>query len=142
MHSNGINNLAIPVSPNSAKLSYEFLFPPLITSHVTYANICWPLTLSPPPLLDSILSKSLFHLIHCDVRGPSRVPPIFGFFYYIVFVDDFSRASKVYLFKDFIDVFPLFISFFQRSLLNISKTLKVLCTCNTLDFVKTALQDL
>ena len=72
------------------------------------------------PHLDSIPSKSLFDLIHCDVWGHSRVPSILGFSYYIVFVDDFSHASW-----EMAQMFcPLFINFYKRSSLNILKFLK------------------
>ena len=59
------------------------------------------------PYLECIPSKSPFDVVHCDVLGPSRVPSILGFCYYIVFVDDFSRASWVYLLKDRTDVFTI-----------------------------------
>ena len=58
------------------------------------------------PHLDSIPGKSSFDLVHSDVWGPSRVPSILGLCYYIVFVDDFSRASWFYHLKDRKDVLP------------------------------------
>ena len=52
------------------------------------------------PASDSIPSSRAFDLIHCDIWGPSRVPSPSGHLYCIVFVDDYTRVSWVYLIKD------------------------------------------
>ena len=52
------------------------------------------------PVCDSIPSSRAFDLIHCDVWGPSKVPSPSGHLYYIVFVDDYTRVSWIYLIKD------------------------------------------
>jgi len=36
-------------------------------------------------------SSFVFELVHSDVWGPSRVPSVKGFKYFLIFVDDFSR---------------------------------------------------
>ena len=64
--------------------------------------------------LDSIPSKHPFDLVHCDVWGPSRTSSISNFRYYIVFIDDFSRASWVYLLRDRTDVLPSVRQFLQE----------------------------
>ena len=92
--------------------------------------------------LDSIPSKSLFDLVHCNVWGPSRVASILVLRYYIVFVYDFSRASWVYLFKYRTDVLPSIHQFLQEISNQYSNTPKILGTDNALEFVQTALQDL
>ena len=86
------------------------------------------------PHLDSIPSKSLFDLFHSDVWGPSWVPFILGFCYYIVFVDDFFRASWVYLLKDRTDVMSSINQFLQEMSTQYSKTLKILCTDSVVEF--------
>ena len=56
---------------------------------------------------DSIPSSRALDLIHCDIWGPSRVHSPLGHLYYIVFVDDYTRVSWVYLIKDcrkFLDI--------------------------------------
>ena len=93
------------------------------------------------PHLDFIPSKSLFDLIYCDVWGPSWVPSILDFFCYIVFVDDFSRASWVYLFKDYTNVLPPIHRFLQEISTEYSKTPKILHS-DALKFVKPAIHDL
>ena len=39
--------------------------------------------------------------------GPSRIPSVSGHRYYIVFVDDYSRTSWVYLLKDRLHVMSI-----------------------------------
>ena len=44
-------------------------------------------------------SNSPFELVHSDIWGPSCMPSIKGFRYFLLFVDDFSRM-KLYLLKE------------------------------------------
>ena len=64
------------------------------------------------PCLDSIMSKSLFDLVHWDVWGPSPMSFILGFHYFIGFINDFSSTSCVYLVKDRTYVLPFVHKFF------------------------------
>jgi len=45
-------------------------------------------------------SSSAFELVYFDVWGPSHVPSIKGFRYFLLFVDDFSRMTWLYLLKE------------------------------------------
>ena len=94
------------------------------------------------PRLDSIPSKHPFDLVHCDVWGPSRTSSITKFRYYIVFVDDYSRVSWVYLLPDLTEVLPTLRRFLQEISTQYSATPKILRTDNALEFVQTALQEL
>ena len=38
-------------------------------------------------------SNSAFELIYSDVMGPSCIPSIKGFRYFLLFIDDFSRIT-------------------------------------------------
>ena len=91
--------------------------------------------------LDSIPSTHPFDLVHCDVWGPSRISSISNFRYYIVFIEDFSRASWVYLLRDRTDVLPSVRQFLQEISTQYSLTPKILRTDNAMEFVQTALQD-
>lgn len=42
-------------------------------------------------------ASTTFSLIHCDVWGPYRVPALCGAYYFLIIVDDFSRAVWTYL---------------------------------------------
>ena len=87
------------------------------------------------PARDSIPSSHAFDLIHCDVWGPSRVPSPSGHLYYIVFVDDYTRVSWVYLIKDCRQVLDIVRQFTQHS-----TTPKVIRTDSALELVQSALQ--
>ncbi|XP_078445756.1 uncharacterized protein LOC144714839 [Wolffia australiana] len=91
---------------------------------------------------DSIPCTKPFDLVHCDVWGPSRVSSPSHFRYYIVFVDDFSRLSWVYLLHDRTDVLSSVRQFLQEISTQYSSTPKILRTDNALEFVQSALQDL
>ena len=45
-------------------------------------------------------SSSAFELVHYDVWGPSRVPSSKGFRYFLIFIDDFSHMTWLYLLKE------------------------------------------
>jgi len=49
-------------------------------------------------------SSSAFELVHSDVWGPSRVPFIKSFRYFLVFVDDFSHMTWLYLLQERLEV--------------------------------------
>ena len=55
---------------------------------------------------DLPFNKSVFHalssfdFIHYDVWGPSPIPTQGGSRYFVIFVDDFSRYTWIYLFKN------------------------------------------
>ncbi len=52
-----------------------------------------------------------FSLIHTDSWGPSRTKSKLGFQYFIIFVDDFSRMTWLYLMKDRSELFSIFCAF-------------------------------
>jgi hypothetical protein len=56
-------------------------------------------------------SNEIFELIHSDVWGPSPIDSYNGFKYYVIFVDDFSRATWLYLMKNKSEVFFSFSKF-------------------------------
>ena len=92
------------------------------------------------PARDSIPSSRAFDLIHCDVWGPSRVPSPSRHLYYIVFVDDYTRVSWVYLIKDRRQVLDIVRQFTQEIITQHSITPKIIRTDNALELVQSALQ--
>ena len=53
-------------------------------------------------------SQTQFELIHCNFWGPSCVS------LFIVFIDDYSRMSWVYLLKDRLNAFDVVRNFFAE----------------------------
>ncbi|KAL4580545.1 hypothetical protein LXL04_016743 [Taraxacum kok-saghyz] len=56
-------------------------------------------------------AKHLGDLIHLDVWGPYRVTSIEGFKYFLTVVDDFTRATWIYLLKSKEEVYDNFVNF-------------------------------
>lgn len=55
-----------------------------------------------------------FDLVHCDIWGPMAISTPDGFRYFLSIVDDFSRATWIYLMKSKFEVGPLLQSFFSH----------------------------
>ena len=56
-------------------------------------------------------TKGTLELIHLDVCGPMSSTSLSGFEYYITFIDDFSRNTWIYFFKEKSEVFEKFKEF-------------------------------
>ena len=69
------------------------------------------------------------------ISGPAKVPSMFGHRYYIVFIDDFSRTSWVYLLKDRGHIYKVLKTFLSEIKNQFDVTPKFLCTGNALEFV-------
>ena len=57
---------------------------------------------------------SPFALVHSDIWGPSRVKSTLGYYYFVTFIDDYSRCTWLFLMKNRSDVFPIFQEFYWR----------------------------
>lgn len=92
----------------------------LTTSILPKPNTCSSCQLSKSKRLsfDLNLQRSLhvLDLVHCDLWGPSPVPSMDGFRYYVIFVDDYSRFTWFYPLKvksDFYHVLESFVALVQ-----------------------------
>ncbi|PKU70451.1 Retrovirus-related Pol polyprotein from transposon TNT 1-94 [Dendrobium catenatum] len=87
--------------PNSQIVSSLSNFIPDLRNFLKSADICISCKLSKChklPFTSSIsISTKPFQLIHADVWGPSPCQSINGFSYYVIFIDDFTRYSWLYL---------------------------------------------
>ena len=54
---------------------------------------------------------SLFFVIHFDIWDPSYVSSTLGFQYFVTFIDNYSRCTRLYLMKDHFELFSIFKSF-------------------------------
>ena len=88
---------------------------------------------------DEIPSCATFDLLHCDVWGHSCTPSVSIYRYYIVFVDEYTRVSWVYLLCDRFEVVTTVTHFFTEVVTQYSTTPKILYTNNALEFVQTPL---
>lgn len=60
---------------------------------------------------NDIKSKGILDLVHLDVGGPMSAVSLNGCYYYVIFIDDFSRRTWVYLMKTKDEVFSRFLEF-------------------------------
>jgi transposase InsO family protein len=74
-------------------------------------------------------SKEIQDLIHSDVCGPMLVKSLRGSLYYVIFIDDYSRKTWLYLLKTKDEVFSKFQEF-KAEIENTNKKIKTLRTDN------------
>lgn len=71
--------------------------------------------------------SSPFNLIHSDIWGPSRVSNMNGCKWFVIFVDDHTRLTWVYLMRhksDFCNIFKQFVALVQNQFGTTIKTLR------------------
>ncbi|KAL0370945.1 UNVERIFIED_CONTAM: Retrovirus-related Pol polyprotein from transposon RE2 [Sesamum angustifolium] len=88
-----------------------------------------------PPRVDK-RSSSPFTLVHYDIWGPCHFESISGFRYFITFVDDYSRMTRVYLLKHRSQVSTIITSFYNEINTQFSVNIQILRTDNALEFVQ------
>ena len=76
-----------------------------------------------------------FSLIHSDVWGPSPTTTSSGFRWFIVFVDDCTRMTWLYLMKSKDEVFSIFQSFHAMIRTQFAACVKVIRSDNGKEFV-------
>jgi hypothetical protein len=65
-----------------------------------------------------------FDLVHSDVWGPSRISTVSGIRYYVIFVDDYSRFTWIYLLKKRSELFEIYQEFATMVRTQFSKVIK------------------
>ena len=68
---------------------------------------------------------SSFDLIHSDVWGPSPISTSGGSRYFFIFVNDFSRYTWIYLFKNHSELYQIYCDFTKMIETQFSKPIKV-----------------
>jgi Integrase core domain len=79
--------------------------------------------------------KNLFKLVHSDVWGPAPIIYYNGFKYFILFIDDFSRATWLYLLKSKDEVFNCLEEFLNSIETQYNGKLKIFRSDNGTEFV-------
>ena len=80
-------------------------------------------------------SSTIFELVHSDVWGPAPVDSYNGFKYFVIFIDDFSRLTYIYLLKQKGEIFSHFQDFSNLVENQYNTTIKVLRTDDGTKFV-------
>ena len=82
-------------------------------------------------------SSSILELVHSDVWGPSPLTSLLCFNYYIIFVDDYSRFTWLFLLKHKTEVLSVFKHFKSMVETQFNSKLKVLRTDNGSEYINT-----
>ena len=83
-----------------------------------------------------------FDLVHCDVCGPAPHTSPTGGKYYMVFVDDYTRASWTYILKSRKEVLSRIQHFLLEIITQYETVVKILRTDNALEFTQKAIEEL
>ena len=68
-------------------------------------------------------SHASFDLIHFDIWGPSPIATVGGFKYFVIFVDDFSRYTWVYLMHNRSELAQIYYTFVRMISTHFSKAI-------------------
>ena len=77
---------------------------------------------------------SSFDLIHSDVWAPSPISTLNGSRYFVIFMDDFSRYTWIYLFKNRFELYQIYRDFTKMIETQFSKPIKVFKSDNAQEF--------
>ena len=94
----------------------------------------YPLTKSP------IVSNSVLDIVHSDVWGPAPLSFVLGFSYYVIFVDDYTRFTWLFLLKHKNKVLSIFKHFKALVENQFSTYLNVLRTENGTEYTNSTFQ--
>jgi GAG-pre-integrase domain/Integrase core domain len=88
-----------------------------------------------PFTLSTSKTLNFFELVHSDVWGPPPITSHNNFCYYVIFIDDFSRTTWVYLLTSKDEVFQRFLefTFFLENQYN--TTIKIFRSDNDIEYV-------
>lgn len=78
-----------------------------------------------------------FDIIHSDVWGPSRVGSLSGKYYYVVFIDDWSRYSWIYFLRQKSEVLQVFKYLQAMVQTQFNKKIKILRTDSGGEYIST-----
>jgi hypothetical protein len=79
-------------------------------------------------------SRASFDLIHSDIWGPSLTATVGGSKYFIIFVDDFSRYTWIYLMHNRSELAQIYRTFAQMISTQFSKAIKIFRTDNAMEY--------
>ena len=90
------------------------------------------------PRHESRLS-SPFYLVHSDIWGPINTPSLLGFRYFVIFVDDYSRVTYLYLMKERSKLYSIFKSFYMEIKTQFNASLHIFRSDNAREYFHTSL---
>ncbi|XP_065634696.1 uncharacterized protein LOC111997374 isoform X1 [Quercus suber] len=83
--------------------------------------------------------SSPFHLVHFDIWGSINTPLLLGFRYFVIFVDDYSRVTYLYLMKERSKLYSIFKSFYMEIKTQFKASLRIFRSDNAREYFHTSL---
>jgi hypothetical protein len=80
------------------------------------------------------ISASPFHLVHSDIWGPAPTSTMVGSRYFVLFIDDYSRFTWIYMMKNRHELPQIYINFAKMIQTQFSKAIKVLRRNNAMEY--------
>ena len=81
------------------------------------------------PFPKHVMSSTFpLQLVHSDVWGPALVTSVLGYRFYVIFVDDFTRFTWLFMLKHKFEVFTVFLHFKALVKNQFGSTIKTLRT--------------
>ena len=88
-----------------------------------------------------IQSTSMLQIVYSDVWGPTPIFSLFGYNYYVVFIDNFTHFTWFFLLKQKSEVFTVFKHFKNLVENQYSTKIKVLRSDNGGEYINSQFQD-
>jgi hypothetical protein len=80
------------------------------------------------------ISNSSFNLVHSDIWGPAPTPSMGGSRYFVLFIDDYSRFTWIFMMKNRHELPQIYINFAKMIKTQFSKTIKVFRRDNAMEY--------
>jgi Integrase core domain/GAG-pre-integrase domain len=119
--------------PSDRVLKCLFDFPKLDCSSCEICNLGKHTRL--PFKLSNCTSNEPFELVHSDVWGPAPIDSYNGYKYFVIFIDDFTKVTWLYLMKNKSEVFSFFQEFCNFIENQFGSKIKTFRTDNGTEFV-------
>ena len=101
---------------------------------LTVYLVSWPNNQLYLLIIVTLFFHASFDLIHSDIWGPSPTATLGGSKYFVIFVDDFSRYTWIYLMHNHSELAQIYRTFAQMISTQFSKTMKIFCTDNAMEY--------
>ena len=87
-----------------------------------------------------IQSTSMLQIVHSNVWGPTLISYLFGYFYYVVFIDNYTRYTWFFLLKQKSELLVVFKHFKNLVETHYSSKIKVLGSNNGGEYLNSQFQ--
>ena len=80
-----------------------------------------------------------FDLVHTNIWGPSHISTLNGFLYFVIFVDDYSRMTWLFLMKKRFELPRILSTFYNEIFVQFNKRIKILQSDNASEYTQSVM---